>query len=626
MCGIAGIFHRNGQRAVDRDVLTRMARSIQHRGPDDEGFFVEGSIGFGSRRLSIVDRALGHQPLANEDGRLWITFNGEIYNHPELSRQLAARGHVYRTHCDTETALHAYEEYGMSVAEHLRGMFAFAIWDGPQKRLLLVRDRLGIKPLYYCQQGDTFLFASEVKALLEYGFPFGVEEEVLECYLRLGYVPGELTLFRGIRKLLPGHVLIANSGQSDIEVRRYWSPRFEPREDLTEERALEEFRALLEETVAQHRLGEVPQGIFLSGGVDSSALLAITAGQVNEPAMTFSVGYEEAREESEFAYARTVAKKFGARHFEHELSGKNFADSLSRLIWHMDEPVADPAAIPLFFIAQLAKEHITVVHSGEGADEILAGYSIYGKMERLSAFQRLTGPLGSRLLAGGLGLPFLPERIRRYAELANKPLSQRYQGVRRVLTAETLGRISRNGFFEEEASRYRREFFRQLYRDAEGYPDLNQMLSVDLQTWLPDDLLVKADKMTMAASIELRVPFLDHIVVEFAAGLPCHFKRRKGQSKYLLKTLMRPHLPAEILDAPKRGFPIPLRRWLAADLYKTARAWLLDSPFLARFFVRSEMEKLLESHRSGPTDLSGEIYGLACISIWHDTFGKNRTA
>ncbi len=398
MCGICGVFHQNGNRTVERATLEAMNRQMIHRGPDDDGFYLGGPIGFGARRLAIVDVAAGHQPLSNEDGNIWIAFNGEIYNHPELQPAMEARGHRYRTHCDTETVVHCYEEYGERMVEKLRGMFAFAIWDAPHKRLLLYRDRLGIKPLYYCCLGETLIFASEVKALLEYGAPFGVNESVLECYLRLGYVPGEQTLFRDIYKLLPGHFLVSEQGNSELRIERYWKPQFVPGGERSEADYAAEFAALLEETVAQHRLGERPQGTFLSGGVDSSSIVAINARQVREPVMTFSIGYAEEREVSEFPYARKVAQQYGARHHEFELSFESFAEALPKLVWHMDEPVADMAAIPLYFIAQLAREKITVVHSGEGADEILAGYSIYSKMKRISGLQKKVGALGSRLL------------------------------------------------------------------------------------------------------------------------------------------------------------------------------------------------------------------------------------
>ncbi len=620
MCGIAGIVYLDGRRSVDQETLRRMTRTIVHRGPDDEGFFLDGPVGFGVRRLSIVDRTGGHQPLSGEDGSRWIAFNGEIYNHPGLRQTLLDRGHRYRTNCDTETVVHAYEEYGEGMVEHLRGMFAFALWDGKRRRVLLYRDRLGIKPLYYCVRDDTLVFASEVKALLEFGVPFAVEERVVECYLRLGYVPGELTLFAGIRRLLPGHYLAVGLGNPVPEVRRYWAPTYQHVADGNEAEHLRTFADLLDETVGQHRIGEVPQGIFLSGGVDSSSLLALTAPQVTEPVMTFSVGYQEERDSSEFPYARQVAIQYKARHVEYELSGADFAQSLPRLVWHMDEAVADPAAIPLFFLSRLAREHITVVHSGEGADEVLAGYAIYRKMAAITRMRKAATPAGARALAALLRLPGVPVAYRRYAEWVEQPLARRYQGVRRVLTGDFLRRAARNGFPAGADSIYRDSIFAELFRRSQGYPELNQMLFVDLQTWLPDDLLVKADKMTMAASIELRVPFLDHRVVEFAASLPNRMKIRNGQSKYLLKRLMRGRLPDSILDAPKRGFPVPLAQWLRGHLYGAAREWLLDSPLLGEYLRRDALEGLLENHRHGKADVSSEIYGLACLSIWHDVF------
>jgi asparagine synthase (glutamine-hydrolysing) len=597
-----------------------MARTIVHRGPDDEGFFCEGSVGFGARRLSIVDIAGGHQPLSNEDGQVWIAFNGEIYNHPELRPQLIDRGHRFRTNCDTETIVHCYEEYGETCIEKLRGMFAFSIWDAGRRRVLLARDRLGIKPLYWSVHKGTLLFASEIKALLEAGVPFAVEESVLECYMRLGYVPGGRTMFSGISKLQPGHYLTAEIGNPTVRTRAYWSPTFAPACDRDEGAYLEEFGRLLEQTAADHRLGERPQGVFLSGGLDSSALVAIHAAQMKDPILTFSVGYEEEQQINELPYARQVAKKFGTRHFEYVLSDRDFAKSLPALIWHMDEPVADPAAIPLFFISQLAREHITVVHSGEGADEILAGYGIYRRMTEISAYQRRLGLWSGRLAGAVLRLPGIPLRFRRYADLLDKPLSQRYQGVRRLMSEDSLRRLSRNGFPSAADQKYRKDVLASLNRQSEHYQELNQMLSMDQQAWLPDDLLLKADKMTMAASIELRVPFLDHRIVEFAAGLPLLMKLRDGVGKYLLKRLMSDRLPASILNARKRGFPVPITNWLRGGLRETAKSWLLDSPLLGRLFVRRELEKLLKDHHSGRADLQDEIYGLIVLSLWQQVF------
>jgi asparagine synthase (glutamine-hydrolysing) len=626
VCGIAGIVFLDGHPDVESELVVRMTRAMIHRGPDDEGFFRRGPVGFGARRLSIVDVAGGHQPLSNEDGHVWIALNGEIYNHPELRRSLQALGHRYRTNCDTETVVHCYEEHGVEGIDKLRGMFAFSIWDARRRTLVICRDRLGIKPLYWCVYNGALIFASEVKAILAAGVPFEIEEKVLECYLRLGYVPGRSTLFKGIMKLPPAHYLVAELGRREVQTFRYWTPRFTAENDLDEPECLEVFGRLLERTVADHRLGERPQGVFLSGGVDSSSLVAIHAAQLKDPVLTFSVGYTEERETSEFPQARRVAQQYGTRHHEYELSGHDFRDSLPRLVWHMDEPVADPAAIPLFFLSQLAREHITVIHSGEGADEILAGYAIYGRMLKMSEFQKRFGLLAARLVSRGLRLQAVPLRFRRYSEMFNEPLERRYQGVRRVLTSDCLRHLSRNGFPSAEHQAYREELISDLYRQTGHCPELNKMLSLDQQTWLPDDLLVKADKMTMAASIELRVPFLDHQVVELAGRLPISMKLRGSVNKYLLKRLMRDRLPSSILNARKRGFPVPMTQWLRGDLYESAQSWLLDSPLLKRFLARDGLEALLKDHRNGRADLKDEIYGLIVLSIWEQVFSGSPTA
>ncbi len=383
---------------------------------------------------------------------------------------------------------------------------------------------------------------------------------------------------------------------------------------------MEEFGRLLEQTVADHRLGERPQGVFLSGGVDSSALVALHAAQTNSPVLTFSVGYEKEHKVNEFPYARQVAQKFGTQHLEYVLSGREFAKSLPELIWHMDEPVADPAAIPLFFLSQLAREHITVVHSGEGADEILAGYGIYRRMLGVSSYQRQMGLWSGRLASLVLSLPGIPLRFRNYAEILNKPLSKSYQGVRRLMSEDSLHRLFGKNYPTEADQNYRNNIFSSFNLQSRYYPELNQMLSMDQQAWLPDDLLLKADKMTMAASIELRVPFLDHRIVEFANTLPLELKLRGNVGKYLLKRLMADRLPASILSARKRGFPVPMASWLRGSLHDFARSWLLDSPLLGRLFLRDELEALLKDHYSGRAHLQEEIYGLCVLSLWHQVF------
>lgn len=616
MCGIAGILYLNGQHTVESSLLRSMTEAIVHRGPDDEGFFMDGPVGLGVRRLSIVDVAGGHQPLSNEDGTVWIAYNGEAYNHAEVRQKLESKGHVFRTRSDTETIVHAYEEYGPEMVNHFRGMFAFAIWDKTKRRLLLYRDRLGIKPLYYCRIGDVLLFGSEIKSLLAAGLQFEVDSELLGCFLRLGYVPGERTLFRNVRKLLPGHMLAATIGDAGFSTREYWNINFAPRE-RSEPELLQELELLLAETIEQHRIGEVPQGTFLSGGVDSSYVVAVTAQQVQEPILTFSIGYPN--RSSELPQARWVANQFHTMHSEYELNEAVFADSLPRLAWHMDEPIADPAAIPLFFIAQHARESITVVQSGEGADEIFAGYGLYQKMQSIAKLRRVLGGPASGLVGGLARTLPMSKRFKRGAKLLNLPFEQAYRGIRTVFSDDEAAEF----LIDDPAAAgndYLFEVLSSTHARTAANDDLSRMLAFDLKTWLPDDLLIKADKMTMAASIELRVPFLDHKVVEFAATIPSGYKLKSGQSKYVLKQLLRKYLPPSFVDAPKRGFPVPVSDWLRGTMYSAARSWLLDSTLLGSMMRRDKLDQLLSSHNAKTCDAGSEIYGLMCLAIWYDVF------
>jgi asparagine synthase (glutamine-hydrolysing) len=570
--------------------------------------------------LSIVDRAGGHQPISNEKGDIWIAFNGEIYNHPELLPRLESMGHQYRTHCDTETVVHAYEQYGEEMVQHLRGMFGFAIWDARKRKLLIYRDRLGIKPMYYARtksaQRNALVFGSEVKSLLECGVPFGVEHRVMESFLRRGYVSGELTMFKDVFKLLPGSYLIADADTGAVQVKKYWEPRFSSERRLGDEEYERAFLALFEETLTQHRLGEVPQGTFLSGGVDSSAVIAVSAAQVTEQLKTFSIGYSDDASMNELPAAKEMAQRSHTDHHEFLLSGENFATSLPDLVWKMDEPVADPAAIPLFFLSKLAREQITVVHSGEGADEALAGYGLYKKMLAIGRGQKWFGHgLASSLAKRGM----VAGKVQKYLEWGSKPLAERYRGIRSVMTEHEVATIYKHADAANPDS-YGEQVWSALFAKTAGYSDLNRMLYVDQQTWLPDDLLIKADRMTMAASIELRVPFLDHKMLEFCATLPDDLKLRKSTSKYLLKKIMRGRVPDSILDGAKKGFSIPIGNWLKTSLHETTRGWILDSPFLSENLRRPALEEMLKAHKSGSRNVEGPLFALICLSLWHQTF------
>lgn len=640
MCGIAGILRFDRSARVEPELLQAMADALAHRGPDDEGYFVEGNVGLAHRRLSIIDLAGGSQPLYNEDRSAVVVFNGEIYNYRELTADLEARGHVFATRSDTEAIVHGYDERGTACVEDFRGMFAFALWDRRRRRLMLARDRLGIKPLYYFLGPGLLAFASEIKALLEHPeVPRELDPEALDLYLSLRYVPGPRTLFRGIRKLQPGHLLVWD--ERGLVDREYWDVPHpgdgrdhDPADSDAPRRRL---AALLEESVELRLISEVPLGVFLSGGLDSTAVLAMMrkiapGGRLR----TYSVGYEpagdEEQEANEFAYARLAAESFGAEHTELRLTDDDFRDFLPDLVWHLDEPVADPACVPLYFISKKAREEITVVLSGEGADEILGGYGIYRTMLALERAHRLGRGAGGWLagrLGGMAGLApgSMRERLRHAMHLAALPLEERYRGVSRGFLPAAKDRLlgrgdSANGQAGRDA--VLAGVFGPRFEAMAGAPPLERMLYVDLKTWLPDDLLVKADKMTMANSQELRVPFLDHRLVELAASLPPELKIRKGVGKALLRDAVAGLVPQAIVERTKKGFPVPTRS-LLRRLGGYSRELLLDRDSACRsWFDAAAVERLLDEHARGPVRRDQEIWSLLVFELWHGVFLDRR--
>jgi len=627
VCGIAGIVELDPNARVSRHVLESMAESIAHRGPDDDGFLIDGNAGLAHRRLSIIDVAGGSQPVWNEDRSVAVVFNGEIYNYAELTDRLEGLGHRFVTRSDTEAIVHGYEQYGADVVDHLRGMFAFAIWDRPRRRLLLARDRLGIKPLYFARTQRLLAFGSEIKALLEVPeVPRELDPEALDLYLSLRYVPAPRTMYRGIEKLEPGHVLVCENRQ--VTVRRYWdvphrrldsaSPQAHP--SVLRRR----FAELLDECVDMHLMSEVPLGVFLSGGLDSTAVLAVADKIAGRPFRTFTVGYEptsaEALAANEFTYARLAAESFRAEHTEVTLADADFASALPELVWHLDEPLSDPACVPLFYVSRRSREDVTVVLSGEGADEILGGYGIYRRMLDLESAYRWTGgrlgalaPLAARLGAG--------ERAQQAIRLAGKPLERRYRGVARSFFPETknrlLGRAARPTNLVDEV-------FARHFEACAGAPALDRMLYVDLKTWLPDELLMKADRMTMASSQELRVPFLDHRLVELAAEVPPSLKVQNGTGKVLLREVMAGRVPGAIIERTKKGFPVPTAT-LLRRLGSYGRDLLLGPRSACRAnFDIAVVENLLSAHDSGSGRFDQEIWSLLIFELWHGVFLDGR--
>lgn len=617
MCGICGIVTLDPGMSVKRDDLVAMRDTMVHRGPDDAGIFIERNVGLGHRRLSIIDLSTGHQPMTNEDGKVIIVFNGELYNYLGLRDQLLARGHVFTTHSDTEVIIHAYEQYGENCLEHFRGMFVFAIWDSRRQQLFIARDRLGKKPLYYAQWGDTFLFASEIKGILAH--PAAHREmdlDALDLYFGFRYVPGPRTMFKGIAKLLPGHFLrIRDNVASTSE---YWDFSTIQTRCIAPKVAEEEFAELLKESVRLRLMSDVPLGVFLSGGIDSSAVVALMSEIVSEPIKTFSVGYTGDTEENEFEYARMVANLFETDHHEFRLTADDFLGFLPKLVWHLDEPIADASTIPLFFISQLAKEHVTVVLSGEGADEMLGGYYIYKKMLLLESFHSIPGS-GLLSYATSLAGRLLGNRkIERYADLLRLPLEQRYAGVSQVFTEAERNSLfnGRGGVIPLALA----EVVSPYYERVKNRQPLDRMLYLDTKVWLPDDLLMKADKMTMATSVELRVPFLDHVLVEYAASLPVSYKIRGGETKYLLKHAMESRLPKSLLYRTKKGFPVPISRWLR-EKADGVREVLLDGASANReYFESSFLERIIRDHEQTQTDMSDLLWPFLVFEYWHQAY------
>ncbi len=617
------------EASVPLALLTEMTGAIIHRGPDDEGFYTSGPVGLGFRRLSIIDLAGGHQPLCNEDKTVWIVFNGEIYNYQELRVFLLAKGHTFRTHSDTEVIVHLYEELGEKCVEKLRGMFGLAIWDDRNKSLFLARDRVGIKPLYYCETPSGFLFASEIKALLaDSSYHAEVETTLIDRFLTFDYMPGEETLFRGIRKLSPGTCLVVQNGE--IRTRQYWDLQFKD-SGLSEAQAEQKLMDILEESARLHMISDVPVGFLLSGGLDSTAMLSLAVGKTDKRLSSFTVGFSEPGVIDERPFAKLAADIYGSDHHEISISSRDFADFLPKYVWHMEEPVCEPPAIALYYVSKLAREFVTVLISGEGGDEAFAGYPNYRSglwLETLksklgSAMPLITGTvsLANRILRSG--------RVARYNYLLSHPFDSYY-----LSRSATPQRFASGGYSQI----YEPAFSQLLHKEATISPltklqrlapagdIVNRMLYIDTKTWLPDDLLIKADKITMANSIELRVPLLDHEVLEFAASLPANLKVRRTTTKYLAKRALGKRVPEPIINRKKAGFPTPYAAWLKKDLKAWARDVLLDSRTRARGYFRDRaIQKMLDEDKA--KDLyAKEIFSLVVLELWHREFVDHKNS
>lgn len=629
MCGIVGIVALDPGHRVDPARVSRMRDVLRHRGPDDAGLWSEGPAGLGSRRLSIVDVNGGHQPMSSADGRVWIAYNGEVYNHPSLRAEIEATGRRYRTKADTESILHLYQRDGDACVERLQGMFAFAIWDRDRRRLLLARDRLGIKPLYYALTDRELLFASEIKGILAAGsIRPELNEDILPEFLANRFVPGEETFFRGVRKLLPGRTL-SWSRDEGPRIRRGWrlgtASNGNGRLRSLREEAFD-LRERLEETVRAHLMSDVPLGLFLSGGIDSSALAALTARVGGgERLRTFAVGFDDpgASEPSELGYARLAARTVGAEHREVLVTPEDFFGALPRLVWHEDEPLAFPSSVPLYFVSRLAREHVKVVLSGEGADELFLGYNRYRVTlwnERLSRLYRGLAPGALRRTVASL-VDALPASMRRYGERTFLKLEPGPRGLFfenfAVFPYELQARL-----FVDPSRLERRDPYAELLRCYESAAGgaLDRMGRTDLETYLVE-LLMKQDQMSMAASVEARVPYLDHRLVEHVTALPSRMKLRRWTTKLVLREAVRDLVPREILQRRKMGFPTPVGRWLRDGHWRVVEDLVLGSRALERgLFSVDAVRRLAEEHRRGAVNHADRLWLLANLEVWQRVF------
>jgi len=650
MCGIAGFFERKGA-PVDLATVVRMTRTLIHRGPDEEGYFVNaprggtdgetpvrslppsvaaragataGNVVLGHRRLSIIDLRSGQQPLSNEDGTVWITYNGEVYNFQELSSELQRLGHRFRSRCDTEAIVHAYEEWGVDALRRLRGMFAFALWDEREQRMLLARDRVGKKPLYYLLDEQRLMFGSEIKALLEAdGVSRDLDLAALSDYLSLLYVPAPRTIFRAVRKLPAAHYALV--GPSSFEVRPYWDLPFLPDDAASEERMGEELLGILDEATRMRMISEVPLGAFLSGGVDSSAVVGLMARASERPVITNSISFSVSSYD-ETPHARRVSELFRTEHHEHHVT----ADALSvvdRLAWHYDEPFADSSAVPTFYVSKTARERVTVALSGDGGDENFAGYRRYYFDLRENLVRDLVpAALGRRVFAllGRLypKADWLPRVFRGKAFLSNlarDPLEAYF------FTMSAFHEDQKNALLQPEIVRtlsgYRTvDLFREIYDRAPAADHLSRIQYLDVKTYLCDDILTKVDRASMAVSLEVRCPILDHVFMEHAARIPWRHKLVGTEGKHIFKAALKRMLPDDILYRRKMGFGVPILEWLRGDLRELGSHLVLEGQASAELFRKPYLQKIWSEHQRGVRNWATQLWSIMMLNLWHDSF------
>jgi asparagine synthase (glutamine-hydrolysing) len=649
MCGIAGVFYRNGDK-LDPDVLLRMTRSIVHRGPDGEGYFLNGplpaawqpelgrdalsvraqiesgrgDVGLGHRRLSIIDLSTGQQPLANEDRTVWVSFNGEIYNFHSLVTELEAKGHRFRTRSDTEVIVHAWEEWGPQAVKRFRGMFAFALWDERQQKLWVVRDRVGKKPLYYLLDEDRFIFASEIKAILEMpGVSRDLDLEALSDYFSLLYVPSPKTIFRSIRKLPPAHSLVVS--RDGAELSAYWDLPFPEPYQASADRMIDELLGRLDEATRLRMISDVPLGAFLSGGVDSSSVVALMAKASPTPVLTNSVSFS-VRKYDESEHARRVARIFGTDHHEFHVTPEAIR-VVEKLAWHYDEPFADSSAVPTYYVSETARRKVTVALSGDGGDENFAGYRRYAFDLRENLVRGLIPTPLRRPLFAALGklypkADYLPQIFRGKAFLSNvarDPVDAYFHSVSAF--ADDDKRLVLGPDVTRQLAGYQTaDLFHQVYRHAPARDHLSKLQYLDIKTYLCEDILTKVDRASMAVSLEVRCPILDHVFMEYVAGIPSAQKLSGFEGKRIFKQALTRYLPPDIVHRPKMGFGVPVPEWLRGELKDFGRELVLDGGATRRYLSRPHVERLWREHGSGLRNRATELWVIMMLNLWHRRF------
>lgn len=626
MCGITGMQYFEKERAVDPLLLNRMTDLLSHRGPDDKGIFIDKNTGLGFRRLSVIDLTqAARQPMSNEDGTVWGVFNGEIYNFPELKYALERKGHAFRSRCDSEVLIHAYEEHGTDCVSGFNGMFAFAVWDKKRQQLFCGRDRAGEKPFFYYHDDKKFVFGSELKVILaDAEFKKEIDPSALDAYLSYMYIPDPNSIFKGIRKLPAAHTLTCRNGK--IEIKKYWQVDYADHPPRKEHEYAEELRGLLEDAVKIRMHSDVPLGVFLSGGIDSSSVAALASLVSAETVSTFSVSGGSGVF-NELPYAGIVARRFNTSHFEFTATAEDMEALLPRLIGFIDEPFADSSMVPTYYVSKMARQKVTVALSGEGADEIFGGYPWYKRSLMVERFRKILPSAAARkalekIAAAACGGPETGrgrlfryvKKIDRLNRLSLMSEGNRYESIRRLFQSDLKRKILKDDLiFVDEA-----RFVNGAYEDNNAGHCLDRALNADLKTYLPGDLLTKVDRMSMANSLEVRAPFLDHRIIEFGARVPARLKIRGGLTKYILRKAMRGIVPREILDRrEKRGFSVPVDRWFRHELKDFAKAVLLDQATSRRgIFSEEGMGRILESHGEGHFEYGHHIWAMLVFELW----------